>query len=289
MDGFDALKLGFAAWRRPGVTWLRLKGRDASRWLQGQVTQDVRKVIDQDLETCLVSSTGQLTAHAHLVDDAEGVVLVTSRPEAFLDRVRDFVVMEDVGVERLEGVAWCLARRAPGTNAFPMFSEAGGLVLVQTLVPPGEFPRVGNTERELPVVEVSEVFVELLEVEHGIPRLGLETTEKTLPPELGAAFMSRTVSLAKGCYVGQEVLTRVHSRGHVNRSWVGLVSDDLLEPGATVQYESADVGRVHRSAFSPALGPVATATLRAPAAAEGTVVMVGEVEAMVRHFPLWRG
>ncbi|MFX6234584.1 tRNA-modifying protein YgfZ, partial [Acinetobacter baumannii] len=67
-----------------------------------------------------------------------------------------------------------------------------------------------------------------LELRAGNPRLGGDTTQKTLPPELGPAFESRTVSYTKGCYMGQEVLMRIHSRGHTNRTWVCLTSAEPL-------------------------------------------------------------
>lgn len=51
------------------------------------------------------------------------------------------------------------------------------------------------------------------------PEFGVDTHEKTLPPELGPLFEEKYLNYNKGCYTGQEVLQRIHSRGHTNRTW----------------------------------------------------------------------
>jgi folate-binding protein YgfZ len=128
-------------------------------------------------------------------------------------------------------------------------------------------------------------------IERGSPRWGVDIREKTLPPEMGASFVERTVSYQKGCYTGQEVLMRIKSRGHTNRTWTGLVCESPVDAdsqvGSSVR-ESA--GFVTSSAVSPDFGPIAAAMLHNEAAVEGTEVVVvsagKEVKAVVRPFPL---
>jgi glycine cleavage system aminomethyltransferase T len=64
------------------------------------------------------------------------------------------------------------------------------------------------------------------------------------------------VSFTKGCYLGQEVVERIRSRGHVNRKLTGLLLDTTVAPapGAAVRAEGREVGRVTSAVRSPALG-----------------------------------
>jgi folate-binding protein YgfZ len=56
-------------------------------------------------------------------------------------------------------------------------------------------------------------------LEAGMPTFGIDTNAKTLPPELGDWFDSHFIAYDKGCYTGQEILQRMHSRGHTNKTW----------------------------------------------------------------------
>lgn len=94
---------------------------------------------------------------------------------------------------------------------------------------------------------------ELASLEAGIPILGVDTGPKTLLPELGADIEATHVSYEKGCYVGQEILHRLHSRGKTKTVWSGLYCDRLIAPG-----HYAGIW-VTRSAMSPRFGPIAVA------------------------------
>ncbi len=81
-------------------------------------------------------------------------------------------------------------------------------------------------------------------IEAGTPKMGSDITSKTMPPGLGPAFDARHVSYNKGCYTGQEVLMRIHSRGHTNKTWMGLIAEEPLEVGAAIKHSRRpDAGR----------------------------------------------
>src|ERR1019366_8020803 len=132
---------------------------------------------------------------------------------------------------------------------------------------------------------------EVIRIEAGVPRFGIDMDEETIPLEVG--IESRAISLTKGCYVGQEVIIRVLHRGHgrVARKLVGLVFDGESAPasGATVrpaerQIENVEreIGHVTSSAVSPALGrPIALAYLHRDFVAAGTPVVVNGARATV--------
>lgn len=117
----------------------------------------------------------------------------------------------------------------------------------------------------------------------GVPKWGADMGPRTLPAELGPDFEGRRVGYAKGCYTGQEVLMRMHARGHTNRTWVGLVGEGSMQAGDAVECDGKTVGTV-----SSAAGVLAAATLRNEATAEGTPVLVGGRRAVVRTMPIRR-
>jgi len=103
---------------------------------------------------------------------------------------------------------------------------------------------------------LSDEMLELIRIEHGVPRWGCELDENTLPPEAG---LDRThIDFHKGCYIGQEVISRLKSIGRVNRELRGFVSTDgmPLTAGArifSVTEPPHDLGLLTSAAFSFAL------------------------------------
>ena len=265
-------------------TVLRLSGDDHRTWLQGQITQDVRKLSPGEPQsTCFLSATGQLQAIGRLHDHGDAIFVVTGQPDVVRGRVDDFVIMEEVelatveeGVQTIHGAAaeaWLAHHAEPGTwgrhdrTPFPGFD---------VFVPPFEFG-------SLPVIEAEEMAA--LGFAAGIPRFGVDTNAKTLPPELGKAFDERTISYTKGCYLGQEVVMRIHSRGHVNRQWVALKMAAAPSVGAEVTRDGVVVGSVMQ-AFRLSGSWFASAMVRRESAEPGTEVLVGGVPAIVRPLPL---
>jgi folate-binding protein YgfZ len=93
---------------------------------------------------------------------------------------------------------------------------------------------------------------DVLRVEAGIPRYGTDMNEENLLLETG---LDHFVSFTKGCYLGQEVVERIRSRGHVNKQLVGLklAGDEPATRGDPVYAEEKEIGRLTSSVFSPHL------------------------------------
>ncbi|NOS70560.1 MAG: aminomethyl transferase family protein [Verrucomicrobia bacterium] len=95
---------------------------------------------------------------------------------------------------------------------------------------------------------------EIVRIEAGIPRFGADMDETNIPIECG--IESRAISYTKGCYIGQEVLNRIHSIGHVNREFCGLrietKADKLPARGEKLFHEGKEVGYITSTTFSPA-------------------------------------
>jgi folate-binding protein YgfZ len=115
------------------------------------------------------------------------------------------------------------------------------------------------------IVAGGEVAYGIARVEAGYPEWGLDIDDGTIPQEANLDEL-RAISYTKGCYTGQEVVARVHFRGHVNRHLRGLAyppAGSVVPRGAQLLDESGKVvGDVRTSALSPRLGGVALGMVR---------------------------
>ena len=137
----------------------------------------------------------------------------------------------------------------------------------------------------LGVDEVPHEVAEVLRVESGRPRLGLDMDGNTIPEEAG--LNERAVSFEKGCYVGQETVARLHYRGKPNRHLRGLRLSEPVERGVAIELGEREVGTVGSVVESPTLGPIALALVRREAEPGATVSVCG-ADAEVVELPFSR-
>ncbi len=103
---------------------------------------------------------------------------------------------------------------------------------------------------------------EIAEVERGMPRFGIEMDADTIPQEANLDRLD-VISFNKGCYTGQEVVARIHFRGHVNRHLRRITAAEAMVRGdVVVDANGKEVGDVRAAALSPRLGPIAVAMVR---------------------------
>ncbi len=142
----------------------------------------------------------------------------------------------------------------------------------------GSSDAIDDARRVLVEAGVAECGVdgyEILRVEAGVARQGLDTDEKTIPQE---AFLERdAVSFTKGCFLGQELVCRIDTRGHVNRFLRGVRVDagNALSVGTEVLAEGKVIGALTSVAASPELGPIALAMVRRQVEPPADVVVRG--------------
>jgi aminomethyltransferase len=123
----------------------------------------------------------------------------------------------------------------------------------------------------------------------GVPRFPIDIRERDLPQETG---QQHALHFAKGCYVGQEIVERIRSRGSVHRVFAGFrVQGAAPQPGAKVLWGDKEVGEITSAASIPALAPkdpditVALGYIRREAATPGTEVKIGPDMARVESLP----
>jgi tRNA-modifying protein YgfZ len=123
---------------------------------------------------------------------------------------------------------------------------------------------------------VSDATAEIVRVERGRPRYGVDLDETTIPQEAG--LNERAVSFTKGCYVGQETVARLYYKGKPNRHLRGLRLSAPSESGASLLLGERSVGTLGSSVVSPVLGPIGLALVRREAE-PGATVVIGESDA----------
>ena len=265
-----------------GRVKLALTGADRVRYLNGQVSANVPALrTGQTAPACVTTAKGRLCAE----------IVITATPDALLidadatlsetlpARLERYIVADDV----------TLAELSADTRLLHFIGARPAALEVHAA---RRFGREGwdfwtNAETAAQHLVLDEALLETLRIEAGIPRWGRELDEHTLPPEAG---LDRThIDYQKGCYVGQEVISRLKSVGHVNRRLTGFISTSgtPLNPGSAITHAgdpATPLGTVTSAAWSFALErPIALGYLKraAPAgdliAGEATPIAVQEL------------
>lgn len=314
-DGYELLRGACGRYELRNSSLFELTGEDRKAWVQGQATNDLRPLTaGGSLSFCLCSPTGQIQAVADLWAIDERFLIRTHRQsaEALQHRFDNMIIMEDVVARDLTPAYRLVCVQGPyatarlkehlelphldasvasfkGVEVVCLRSNRTGLGGWDLLLPLDADEAWAELEAAFPAVD--ERAFNIARLEAGIPRFGEDIDARVLPPELGSWFESKHVSYQKGCYTGQEVLMRLHSRGHTNRTWMALVSDGPMQAGNIVSHrDRPDSGTVSSADFSPQFGYIAGAMIRREAAYDSERVTVqtesGPIEAEVRNFPL---
>lgn len=284
------------------LSFFLLSGQDAKAWLNGQVTQDLRDLaVGQSCQGCLCSPTGQLEAQLWIWRLETKLIIATERAtsQAFAGRVESHVVLEDVEMYPFSGAARIFegpAASALLSNSTSLPSLDAGIgedssyLLRTNWTGHGGWATLGAIADSLECRRVEKGAYELARFEAGVPEFGIDWSAKTLPPELGPDYERKWISYSKGCYTGQEVLMRIHSRGHANRKWMALLSELPIPVGESLAHASRrDAGVVSRSALSPEHGYVSGAMVRDEVALPGeSLTSESGIPCVLASLPLLR-
>jgi folate-binding protein YgfZ len=257
-------------------------GPDATSFLQSLISQDLDPIAVGDAApSLLLQPQGKL-----LVDfvirrhrDEEWWCLCEGGFGATLaDGLNRFKIRVKAEVELRPVAALAVRGQAPP-------ADAGAVVAIP--VSWGEVPAYDAVGTDVAIDEfraglalpaVDSVTYERARIEAGVPRLGADLDEKTIPQEAG--LERHAVSFTKGCFVGQELVCRIDSRGHVNRLLRRLRADAPMTPGAEVSADGKTVGLVTSAAGDVALAMVRREVVpgaRVSAAGVDAIVEAGAV------------
>jgi folate-binding protein YgfZ len=198
---------------------LEFRGPDAVRFLNGQLTQDVRLVAGGkiSLPSCVTDAKGRLQFRVWITESPEGNLWVegsAGSAEALEARLTRYLIADDVDVADLTGRYQLIHLTSPpanppegvfaraskrfGTDGSDWWSSAGG----EFALPDGTALLFGDE-------------LEAFRIAKGVPLWGKELIEGLLPPEAG--LDATDISYQKGCYIGQEVISRIKSAGKINK------------------------------------------------------------------------
>jgi len=252
-------------------------GPDATKFLQSLVSQDLDAMaVGATGHSLLLQPQGKLIVDfslGHLEDDVWWCVTEGGFGETLAEGLRHFKIRVDVEVEPRTVAALAVRGEEPpaDTGGIETFSIAWGGVPAYDAIGAGEAVDALRDRLGLPVVDTA--GYERARIEAGIPRMGADIDERTIPQEAG--LERDAVSFTKGCFVGQELVCRIDTRGHVNRLLRRLRAAGPIEAGVEVSYDGKVVGVV-----TSAVGEVALAMLRREVE-PGAEVHAGAVAAVV--------
>jgi glycine cleavage system T protein len=170
--------------------------------------------------------------------------------------------MDHCAVDHEGGRARAVRLSSTGEEGYEVWLEAAAI---------GRFWRAARDAGGSPITACGSEALESLRIEAGVPRYGQELGEDTLPLEAG---LLGALSFNKGCYVGQEIVERARTRGHVNWRLMGLCLEagaPVPRPGESLTADAKSIGEVTSACFSPKLGrPLALAYVRREVSQPGT-------------------
>jgi folate-binding protein YgfZ len=289
--GYRALKEASGVVDRSERGKLALTGSEAKAFLHGQVTNDIEGLEPgRGCYAAFLTHKGKMLGDLRVLDLGDELLLDTERAalQGLFNMIRRYKLGMDVELHKRTLEMGLLSLIGPQAETFGLEAEhdnrraeiAGvSVVLVRTDVGVDVFMPADAKDAvaaELGVPEVDEAVAEIVRVERGRPRYGVDIDEEAVIPQ-EAGLNERAVSFTKGCYVGQETVARLHYRGKPNRHLRGLRLSAPVEPGAVLRLGEKEVGRVGSVVESPVHGPIALALVRREAA-PGDTVAVGDGE-----------
>ena len=262
---------------------LIVRGDDAAEYLQGQLTNDIEGLErDEGCYAALLDRKGHLQADMRLLRLEDGEIWVDLEPgpaPALLTHLRTYSIGREVEVEDVSD-GWAITsligpraaelagfdgigpehaqrfREWDGTDVLAVATDVG----IDLITRGDAAANLAELLEAAGAVRVSEAAAEIIRVESGRPRFGVDMGPESMPAEAG--ITERAVDFEKGCYIGQEPVARLHYRGKPNRALRGLRLSGPAEAGDPLVLGEKEVGKVGTACLSPALGPIALAIVR---------------------------
>jgi folate-binding protein YgfZ len=241
---------------------LRLTGSDRLRFINGQITNDIRKAEGASaISACLLNAKGKLSAFVFLSlnGDCLFVDADAALNDTLLTRLDRYIIADDVQVEDVTkdyALFHVISETPPAVSGRVLSSNrfaVAGFDVWTERAEHGAVEAAVTTTTSLCNGQCAEVF----RIEQGIPKWGAELTEDIIPVE--ANLEESSIDYAKGCYIGQEVISRMKMSGQRNKSLCGLVTtgDATVESGMTlypIESNDKEIGWITSATFSDRLG-----------------------------------
>lgn len=261
---------------------IRASGSDRQVWLNNLVTNDVRTMLENTGRYAFALDVrGRIRFDLNILNPGDVLLLDVDRAAVAraIEHLSSYIIMEDVRIEdasadyaRIGCAGPCagvlstelgisdfdamplLAIRRLAGGGLLFRSEFAGLPGFELAIPSDQASAQRQRLVEAGAAPAGAATLEVLRIEAGIPWLGRDLDETVLPPETGRK--ARGVSYTKGCYLGQEILERMRSRGSLGRRLVRLrlARGSDPRPPAAICREGIEVGRLTSAACHPLSG-----------------------------------
>lgn len=295
-------------------------GKDRIRFLNSMLSNEVASLQPgQGSYALLLTPQGKVVADMQVYVYADHLLMTVSAEVreagmALLDKylIADKVTWKDVADQTallsLQGpmIKTVLERVLPGvvfpTDAYGHSSHAlneGAVELlthdrlgqggVDLIIPLAHLEPMWHALLAAGAFPVGRKAYEIVRVEEGRPRVGQDVSANNIPQEAGSAFEARAISYKKGCYIGQEVVCRVKSRGHVNWMLTQLKLPTEARTGQRLFLDGKDVGWITSVVESPEQGPMGLGYVHRNARKLGEQLRIGaadaELQAGIQELP----
>jgi len=298
---------------------ISLTGGDRVRWLNGMVTNNIRDLASgQGVYAFLLNPQGHILGDLYAYNRGDSILVDTDRSqvEKMLATFDHYIIMDDVEVTNLSdsitalGIAGPRSREVlsaagisiPHTNPLQIFEakctcdcectrctavrgEDTDYETYELWLAPGDVRKTWDALMAQGATAIGSEALELHRIVSGIPLYGVDIRERDLPQETEQA---RALNFNKGCYIGQEIVERIRSRGAVHRKFSGFSTDsDMgIAPGSKVSFADKEVGEITSVASLGKDRPtLALGYIRREAGVPGKNVFIGTTEAEVRELP----
>jgi folate-binding protein YgfZ len=313
---FEALLSGCGIYDLSARAKIALTGSDRVRWLNGMVTNNIRDLaVGHGVYAFLLNPQGHILGDLYAYNRGDSLMIDTdqSQSEKLLATFDHYIIMDDVEVATVSdkltaiGIAGAKVREVLRAAGFEI-SELEPLQFVDVTwqnvvvtVMRGDDASVESYELWLAPDQVTllrdaltkagatpagTTALELRRIAAGIPRYGQDVRERDLPQE---TEQQRALHFSKGCYIGQEIVERIRSRGNVHRKFTGFeVQGALPALGTKIQADGKDIGEITSVASLPLADGerlVALGYIRREIATPGKQVQAGSTQLSVAALP----
>ena len=290
---FQALLSGCGLFDLSSRAKIAVTGGDRVRWLNGMVSNNVRDLATgHGVYAFMLNAQGRIQADLYFYQRGDSLLVDTelSQRERVLQLFDHYIIADDVEIADISDKLTAIGLAGPESRH--MLERAG--IAVPDLAPlefcspkcdcscgclqctlakgddaagtsyeiwltPDQRKPTWDALVAAGATAVGASALELRRISFGIPRYGLDIRERDLPQETGQA---RALSFTKGCYLGQEIVERIRSRGAVHRQFTAFVVEGALpEVGSKIVAEEKEVGEVTSSAILPLLSGDRTVAL----------------------------
>jgi folate-binding protein YgfZ len=304
---FHALLSGCGVYDLGWRAKIALTGADRVRWLNGMVTNNVRDLATgHGVYAFLLNAQGRIQADLYAFQRGASLLVDTERSqrEKVLQLFDHYIIADDVAVTDTSDQLTALGLTGPGSRkvlerAGILVPDLGYLQFADTIwndvsitvlhsgeeakeswqvwIAPQQARALWNSLVKAGARPSGSSALNLFRISRGIPQFGQDIRERDLPQETG---QMRALNFTKGCYLGQEIVERIRSRGAVHRQFGAFaVEGPLPEAGTKIHADGKEVGEITSSAMLPLPGgdrAVALGYLRREAA--GKELRAGEVQ-----------